>query len=99
MFNEVAEYEAQALKNLPRYARDYYRSGANAEVTLTSSADAFNELKLKQSAESVNEEIDTRMSFFGKQISSPICAAATAFHRMAHPQGELMSAAAAEAHN
>jgi len=60
-------------------------SGANGEVTLTSSGDAFGELKLQQGAEVDEEEVDTKMDFFGKQISSPICAAATAFHRMAHP--------------
>ncbi len=40
---------------------------------------------------------DTKCKLLGYEINSPICIASTAFQRMAHPEGEVAMAKAAEA--
>jgi len=37
----VRDYEEEALKILPRNALDYYKSGADEEITLRLNQDAF----------------------------------------------------------
>jgi isopentenyl diphosphate isomerase/L-lactate dehydrogenase-like FMN-dependent dehydrogenase len=44
----VQDLEAIAAKKLPKNAYDYYRSGANGEITLKETYEAFKSIKLKQ---------------------------------------------------
>ncbi len=99
-YRTVAEIEAEAMSRLTRAARSYYTSGANNMVTLRETSEAYDEIKLKPAAEVDEEAFEgTKTTFLGQEINSPIGIASTAFHRMAHPDGEQATARAAQAVN
>ena len=95
----VKDFEVQAAKNLPKAAYDYYRSGANASVTLQDNIDAFKNIHLKPSIFSDKSiPISTATTILGHSVKTPICIASTAFHKMATLEGELATARAANSY-
>jgi isopentenyl diphosphate isomerase/L-lactate dehydrogenase-like FMN-dependent dehydrogenase len=65
-------------------------------VSLRDSEAQFDRLKLKQAAGVDPDKFEgLQTETMGIKIPSPICIAATAFHRMAHPDGEEATAKAA----
>lgn len=93
----LAELEAAARARLPAIAWDYYAGGADDEVTLRANAGAYRRLAL---AYRVLVDVATRdlaTTVLGDRIALPIVVAPTAFHRLAHPDGELASVRAAGA--
>jgi isopentenyl diphosphate isomerase/L-lactate dehydrogenase-like FMN-dependent dehydrogenase len=94
----VSDFERHAKDRLNRAARDYYFSGANGMLTLNATRAAFDRIKLKRAAEvDVSKFEGMQTSVLGVDVYSPIMIASTAFHRMAHPDGEIATARAAEA--
>jgi 4-hydroxymandelate oxidase len=89
------EIEKIASQLLSPMALDYYRSGACDEITLKANQDAFRSICLlpRMLVDVSIREQSVRL--FGHEISMPVIIAPTAFHRLAHPQGELASATAA----
>ena len=86
------------MKRLTRSARSYYTSGANNMVSLKESNKAFQDFRLKSAAEVDESAFEgTEITFLGKKIKTPLSIASTAFHRMAHPDGEVATARAANA--
>ena len=93
----IADFERLAKQKLVSPARDYYMSGADAMVTLNSTRQALDQIKLKRAAE-VDPSMfqGTTTTILGTKVNSPIMIASTAFHRLAHPEGEVAMAKAAE---
>jgi len=91
----VFDYEAAAREKLPRTAYDYYRSGANDELTLHENHAAYERIKLKPKVLIDTSKRDLTTTVLGQTLSMPIMVAPTAFHRMAHPEGEVATARAA----
>jgi isopentenyl diphosphate isomerase/L-lactate dehydrogenase-like FMN-dependent dehydrogenase len=92
----VKQFEQTGKTRLAKLAKDYYYSAANAEISLKDGEAQFDKLKLKQAAEVDPDKFEgLETETMGIKIPSPICIAATAFHKMAHPQGEEASAKAA----
>lgn len=78
---------------LSQHAQGYYYSGANAEVTLRETNHQYDRLKLKTRCEVDIEKFKgLETTSLGQKIPTPICVAATAFHRLARPDGELLTA-------
>lgn len=88
----IYDYEKEALKKLPKMVGDYYASGANDEITLQENHRAYDRLKLKYKVLRDISERDISSSILGQDISMPLIIAPTAFHKMAHPQGEIATA-------
>lgn len=88
----VEDYEKEAFKRLPKSALDYYRSGADEEVTLRSNVEAFRRFKILPRFLRDVSGIDMKLEVFGQQISCPIGLSPTAMHKLAHPDGELATA-------
>jgi len=79
-------------------AWDYYRSGACDELTLARNERAFDALCLRYRVLVDVSTRSTACSLLGRSLALPVLIAPTAFHRLAHPDGELATArAAAEA--
>ena len=96
----IKDFEVQAAKNLPKAAYDYYRSGANASITLQDNIDAFKSIHLKPSLfQDTSAPISTAWHIMSHPVSTPVCIASTAFHRMASGEGELATARAANAYH
>jgi len=91
----VFDYEAAARAILPKTAYDYYRSGANDEITLHDNHAAYERIQLKPKVLIDTSKRDLTTTVLGQTVSMPIVVAPTAFHRMAHPDGEVATARAA----
>jgi len=91
----IFDYEAAAQKSLPKLAFDYYSSGANDEITLRDNHAAYERIRLKPRVLKDISQRNTGITLYDEPISMPILVAPTAFHRMAHPEGEVAVARAA----
>ncbi len=91
----VFDYEAAAREKLPQTAYDYYRSGANDEITLRENHAAYERIQLHPRVLKDISKPDLSTRILGQDIAMPILVAPTAFHRMAHPEGEVATVRAA----
>uniref|UniRef100_G3NMJ1 (S)-2-hydroxy-acid oxidase n=1 Tax=Gasterosteus aculeatus aculeatus TaxID=481459 RepID=G3NMJ1_GASAC len=93
----VADFEEQAKKILPKAVYDYYCSGADEQNTLADNVAAFNRWRLVPRVLRDVSTVDLSVSLLGHRLNMPICVAATAMQRMAHPEGETATARACRA--
>jgi 4-hydroxymandelate oxidase len=93
----VFEYERRAAKLLPESALAYYTGGAMDERTLADNRSAFLRRRIVPRVMTDVSRIDLSVEILGRRWPSPIWICPTAFHRMAHPDGELATARAAKA--
>ncbi len=91
----VFDYETAAHATLPKIAYDYYASGANDEITLRENHAAYERIKLKPRVLIDTSKRDLTTNVLGQSVTMPILVAPTAFHRMAHPEGEVATGRAA----
>jgi 4-hydroxymandelate oxidase len=89
------DYEAAARERLEPVVHAYFASGANDEITLRENRSAFDRLALAYRVLIDVSRRDLATSVLGERISFPVILAPTAFHRLAHPEGELATARAA----
>jgi len=88
----VEEFEALAATRVPAEAWDYYRSGADDELALRRNREAWRRWRVHYRVLVDVGAVDTRAELLGAEIASPVVLAPTAFHRLAHPDGELATA-------
>lgn len=91
----LAEFEEEARKVLPREAFDYYAGGANDGIALRANRAAFEQIVLHHRVLHDVSTRDTSVSVAGGKIAFPVLVAPTAFHRMACAEGECATARAA----
>ncbi|XP_041107499.1 hydroxyacid oxidase 1 [Polyodon spathula] len=90
------DFEEHAKRILPKAVYDYYRSGADAQQTLADNVAAFSRWRLYPRVLRDVSQIDLSVSVLGQRISMPVCVAATAMQRMAHPDGETATVRACQ---
>ena len=93
----VTDYEALARARLDEATYDYYAGAAGDEQTLAANRLAFEQIMLRPRVLVDVSRVDTTSHVLGERIAIPIMLAPTAFHRLAHPDGELAAARAAGA--
>ncbi|XP_076284088.1 hydroxyacid oxidase [Lasioglossum baleicum] len=93
----VEDYEKYAIKHLPPAVRDYYNSGAGEEFSLRLNVEAFRKYRIRPRFLRDVSNRDLSTTILGEKISMPLGVAPSAMQRMAHPDGELANARAAEA--
>lgn len=93
----VFDFETAAREELDQTAADYYASGAGDEITLHQNHAAYEKIGLKPRVLIDISKVDLTTTLFGQTVSMPIMVAPTAFHCMAHPDGEVATARAAGA--
>ncbi len=91
----LLDLEQVAKEKLPQMAYDYFASGAWDEVTLRENRAAFERLKVFYRVLVDVSRRDLSTTILGRKISLPILFAPTAFHKLAHPDGELATVRAA----
>ncbi|BCB89157.1 alpha-hydroxy acid oxidase [Phytohabitans suffuscus] len=91
----VAEYEAAAQELLPPGIWDYLSGGSGQERTLAANVDAFARLALRPRFLVDVSEPDLSTTLLGARLPTPIGVAPVAYHRLAHPEGEVATARAA----
>ena len=89
------EYEAIAQAKLTPMAYDYYASGAHDEITLRENHAAYDRIPLRYRVLRDISRRTTATTVLGHQLSMPIIVAPTAFHKLAHPDGEVATVRAA----
>lgn len=85
----LRELERLAGERLDPVAWAYYSSGADDELTLRRNQDAYRELVLHYRVLVDVSRRELATTVLGAPVSFPVLVAPTAFHRLAHPDGEL----------
>lgn len=93
----VDELRAKARAVLDPVRYDYFAGGADAEVVLAANEAAFRRFALRHRVFRGAERRDLAVALPGARMSMPVLVAPTAFHRLAHPDGELATARATAA--
>ena len=93
----VADYESYARERMTDSAWAYLSGGAADELTLRENRDAFDRLRLQNRVLADLKGGGTGLTLFGSPLDYPIVLAPVAYHRLAHPQGELASVLGASA--
>ncbi len=93
----LADYERLAQERLDAPTRAYLEGGAADEITLRENRAAFDRLRLTPRILPDVKGANTRLSLLGLDLPHPILVAPTAYHRLAHPEGERATAQGAGA--
>jgi isopentenyl diphosphate isomerase/L-lactate dehydrogenase-like FMN-dependent dehydrogenase len=93
----VRDYERLAEEKLDPGVFGYYAGGAGDEWTLRENEAAFRRWVLRPRVLVDVGSVTTATTVLEADVSMPILVAPTAFHRLAHPDGELATARAAAA--
>jgi hypothetical protein len=91
----VADAEAAARAVMPLGSFDYYAGGAEDERTLTRNRVGMDRWVLLHRVLVDVAHVDLATTVLGAPATMPIHLAPTAFHRLAHKEGELATARAA----
>ena len=91
----VDDFEAAARERLEPGPYAYYAGGAGDEHTLRANSAAFTRWELRPRVLVDVSEVSTETTVLGTRVELPLLVAPTAFHRLAHPEGELATARAA----
>lgn len=91
----VFDYESLAQAHMEPAAWHYYASGSDDEVTLHANRTAFERIRLRPRMLVDVGNCDMRTTILGTPVSMPILIAPTAFHCLAHVEGECATAQAA----
>jgi 4-hydroxymandelate oxidase len=94
---EPAELEAAARQVLPEAVYHWYAAGAGDEATLADNLAAWSRLRLRPRVLRDVASVSTATTVLGTEVATPILVAPTAYHRLAHPDGEAATAAGAAA--
>ena len=89
------DYENNAKRVLSQTTWDYYSSGSWDEVTLQDNLDAFHRFKLRPRMLVDVSHRNLQTTILGQPIEFPVLIAPTGFQCLAHPDGELATAKAA----
>ena len=85
-----------ARRRLPPGVFDYIDGGAESESALARNASRYGDYTFRPRVLRDVKEVDPATSLLGRPLAFPLVAAPTGFTRIAHPQGELAVARAAE---
>src|SRR6266446_8642595 len=91
----VFDYEVLAQARMEPAAWSYYSSGSDDEVTLRANRTALERIRLRPRMLVDACTRDLRTTVLGTPIHMPLLIAPTAFHCLAHPEGECATARAA----
>ena len=90
----LRDFEAEARRRLDPAIWDYYAGGADDEVTVRANTSAYARIGLVPRVLRGASHRQLAVDVLGHRLSMPILAAPTAFHLLAHPDGEKGSARA-----
>jgi 4-hydroxymandelate oxidase len=93
----LLELEDLARERLPQGPFDFIAGGAEDEVTLRANREAFQRIQLRPRVLVDVSTVDPSTEVLGQRIELPVLLAPVALQRLAHDEGELASARAAEA--
>jgi 4-hydroxymandelate oxidase len=87
--------QRQARQVLPTAVYDFYATGSGREATLRASLASWRRVPLLPRVLRDVSVVDTGVELTGAALATPVGVAPTAFHGLAHPDGEIASATGA----
>ena len=93
----LADYEATAKQRIPHMSWEFYNGSAADEISMRWNVESYQRIRLKPRVLVDVSKLDTRVTLFGHEHPFPILLAPTAYHKLAHPDGELATARGASA--
>lgn len=78
----VDDYEKEAYKRLSKEALDYYRSGADEEITLKANIESFKKWKILPRFLRDVSSINMKLEVYGDKVLCPIGASPSAMHKV-----------------
>jgi 4-hydroxymandelate oxidase len=91
----LREFEEEARRRLAPAVYDFFAGGADDEVTVRANETAFAQIGLVPRVLRGGQAREPEIALLGRRAAQPLLIAPTAFHRLAHPDGELATARAA----
>ncbi len=88
----LSDFEEAAKGKIPHMAWEFFNGAAADEITMRWNREAYQRIRLKPRILVDVSKLDTRVKLFGQEHSHPIILAPTAYHKLAHPEGELATA-------
>jgi isopentenyl diphosphate isomerase/L-lactate dehydrogenase-like FMN-dependent dehydrogenase len=88
----VFDYEIRARERMAATYWDYFSGGSDDEVTLRANMSAFARIRLRPRMLVDVSACATSTTVLGTPVSMPILVAPTAYHCLAHPEGECAMA-------
>ena len=92
-----ADFERAAREQLSHMAYEYIAGGAGDEITMRWNREALDAIRLNPRVLMDVQPVDTSVTLFGQKHDFPVLLAPTAFHRLAHDEGEVATARGANA--
>jgi len=92
---DAADLHRRARSRLTRNVYDYYAGGSGRERTLRANEKAWRRVWLAPRVLREVSAVSTAARLLGTEFATPLCVAPTGFHGLAHPDGELATAAGA----
>jgi 4-hydroxymandelate oxidase len=92
---DAAELQRRARKLLPRPVYDYYAGGSGRERTRRVNQKAWRQVWMAPRVLRDVSAVDTGVRLLGTEFATPLGVAPTGFHGLAHPDGEVATAAGA----
>ncbi|HUZ22269.1 MAG TPA: alpha-hydroxy acid oxidase [Streptosporangiaceae bacterium] len=92
---DIARLQRQARELLPPAVYDYYAGGSGRERTLRANERSWRRNWLAPRVLRDVRAVDTTTRLLGAGLRTPVAVAPTAYQRLAHPEGELATAAGA----
>ncbi len=93
----LRDFEGLARSSLDAAVYDFFAGGAGDELTLRDNEAAFELIRLVPRVLRGVKAVELGTSLLGLSLSSPVVVAPTAFHKLAHPDGEVATARACQA--
>lgn len=93
----INDYIPFAKKNLSHEAWEYIHSGSADDISAERNLKVYQDILLTSQVLTDVTEGNTRTTILGQDLSHPIILAPVAYQKLAHPDGEIASAMAAEA--
>ena len=93
----LRELEDDAIRRLDPAVYDYFAGGADDEITLRANEAAFSRIALVPYVLRGAGKPDLAVTLLGRRASMPVLISPTAFHRLAHDEGERATARGAAA--
>jgi 4-hydroxymandelate oxidase len=95
-WSTLQDFEDEARRKLPRAYYDYFAGGAQDEVTLRANREAFRGIMLRPRVLRGGFQGSLETELLDVTLDMPLLVAPTAFHRLAHPDGECATARAVQ---
>lgn len=94
---DLFDYARVARAQMPPMSWDYIEGGAADEVTIRWNRESYERLRLRPRVLVDVSQLDPRVTLLGQEQPFPILLAPTAYHKLAHPDGEIATAKGAAA--